>query len=454
MKKPLLLLVAASCAAAPASAIPSVYPLTENTWSNPEFVKRFTGTYGFDLTINPRITSEEGELFQKVAALAATDPGQAIALLRTALKPDSSAALDFTLGSFLLQQQKTAEAIALYETAIRKFPNFFRAYQNLGLALIQTGRHKEAIVPLTQALEIGAGNGGLFGLLGYAFLNTGRPSEALDAYREALIRQPDSRDWQMGKLNALIALQAHPEVVGMIDGLLQGDMDDTGLWLMQANALLGLSRPLEAAANLEVVHGKQAATAATQALLGDIYLNGGLPDLALEPYLAALRSGSLTAVRALRIGEALGSRAAPEAATTFLTFLDRSDRSGWSPAEEVALLNLRARAALAAGDGVGAASLLEEVVRRDPMNGPALITLGDHYLASGRKAEAEFSYGNAARVEASRVRAWHALARMKVEQGDYRAALTFLEDAQKLEPRAFVADYIDRLRQVMRSRDG
>ena len=29
------------------------YPLSENTWSNPEFVDRFLGTYGFDTEKHP-----------------------------------------------------------------------------------------------------------------------------------------------------------------------------------------------------------------------------------------------------------------------------------------------------------------------------------------------------------------------------------------------------------------
>ena len=49
------------------------------------------------------------------------------------MKPDCSAILDFTLGGIQFQQDKLAEALANYQTAVEKFPSFRRAWRNLGL---------------------------------------------------------------------------------------------------------------------------------------------------------------------------------------------------------------------------------------------------------------------------------------------------------------------------------
>ena len=81
------------------SASDGVYPLTENSWSNPEFKKRFLGSYGFDMEINPKITSEEAELLGVVAEIMNTDTGEAIRQLEAAITPETSAAIIYTIGS-------------------------------------------------------------------------------------------------------------------------------------------------------------------------------------------------------------------------------------------------------------------------------------------------------------------------------------------------------------------
>ena len=177
------------------SASDGVYPLTENSWGNPEFKKRFLGSYGFDMEINPKITSEEAELLETVAEFMNTDPSESIRLLEEALTPETSAAIIYTIGSLYLQEGELDKAIEHYRRAIERFPNFFRAYQNIGYALVQKGDYVEAKPMLVEAIEIGGGNGTLYGLLGYCFLNTGDASFALDSYRQALLFQPESNDW-------------------------------------------------------------------------------------------------------------------------------------------------------------------------------------------------------------------------------------------------------------------
>ena len=121
------------------SASDGVYPLTENSWSNPEFKKRFLGSYGFDMEINPKITSEEAELLGVVAEFMNTDTGEAIRQLEAAITPETSAAIIYTIGSLYLQEGELDKAIERYRTSIERFPNFFRAYQNIGCALVQKG---------------------------------------------------------------------------------------------------------------------------------------------------------------------------------------------------------------------------------------------------------------------------------------------------------------------------
>ncbi|MDQ8187783.1 tetratricopeptide repeat protein [Pelagicoccus sp. SDUM812002] len=434
------------------AASDGVYPLTENSWSNPEFKKRFLGSYGFDLEINPKITSEESEQLQQVAEFMNSDPSEAIRILEAGLTADSSAALDYTIGSLYLQQGETDKAIETYRGAIKKFPNFFRAYQNIGFALVQQAKYDEAKPMLIEAIEIGGGNGTLFGLLGYCFLNTGDTSLSLDAYRQALLFQPDSSDWLLGKLNSLLDLQMNEEAIGMLSDLIAKRPSEANFWMMQANAYMGARDFEKALANLELVSRMGAASPASLALLGDIFLNEGLADLAVERYTDAIKSGDLPAQKLLTAAEGLAQRGSIQQSLDLVSRIESGYSSKLSPKDELALLNLKASGALAQGDSAAASKILEEIVSKDPLNGKALLLLGDLYKSKDDTENAMIQYERASKVKGFEAKALISLARLEVALKDYSSAITNLRRANALEPKAYLEDYISRLEAASKPR--
>src|SRR5690606_30484029 len=199
----------------------------ENSWSNPAFVQRFIGSYGFDTTATPSITSEEKALFEQVAPLMQAKPLEAAAIIEAALKPESSGALDYTLGNIYFQTGDISRASKYYEQAVRKFPTFVRAYKNIGLIKIQQNDPKGALPFLLKAIETGGGDGDLYGLVGFCYLSSGKSARALSAYEMALLFAPQSRDWRLGAVQAMINLQKNREAIDMLDELIteaEGDV--------------------------------------------------------------------------------------------------------------------------------------------------------------------------------------------------------------------------------------
>lgn len=454
----LLPLIAGLAALGSLSARP--FALEENTWDNPAFVQWFTGTYAVDGQISPQINAEEQNLFKEVAPDMEANPPAAIAAIEAYLDSvqadpeaeDPSPALHYTLGSLYLQSGDIDTAIRKYKEAVEGFPTFQRAYQNLGLAHVQAGDFDEALPFLTRAVELGATGGTVWGLIGYASLNTGQPTRALTAYDQALVFQPDSKDWRLGKLNALLDADKRDLAIALLRELLRENPSDTDLWLQQANAYLGQGESMEAAINLEWVARKGGGSGQSLLLLGDIYLNEGLTELALNAYEAVLDSGESKPERLLSVVDNLSARGATTQARGFLERLDTA--IGEELSEELSLrkLNLEAQLALADGEPDAAAATLEEIIRRDPLNGSALVSLGDYYRDNGEWEQAVLQYERALEVESVRIRALHALARLHVARKQFKEALRYLEEAQRVEPREYVADYIGQLRQVVRSR--
>jgi len=429
-----------------------VFPLSENRWDNPEFVQRFLGSYGVASEVEPVISAEEQALFREVAPLIQRNPQEAINRLRRAATADASAALDYTLANLYAQTGNPGEARRYYERAIRKFPNFRRAYRNLGLVLVQANRFENAIPQLVKALELGAEEALTYGMLGYAYLNQAEPSSALEAYGKALLLNPGNIDWRQGKAQALYEAGEYAKAAALLGELIEGDPSRAAWWKLQANAFLARDMPEQAAENLEILRRMGEADAGALALLGDIYTNRGLFGLALDRYLETLEAGGtqLDFARIIGAAEALASRGAYEEATRLAKAARLRAGEGLEGERRVRLLNLEAQLALARGAQEEAAAKLEEVVAAEPLNGRALMLLADYEWRRGNYEQAAFYFERARKVDEYRVDALVEQARMRVEQGKYGAAAELLREAQLARPRENVAEFLEAVERTAR----
>ncbi len=78
-------------------------------------------------------------------------------------------------------KKNTTQAIKDLTEALRVFPNYFMATQQLGLIYVEIEDYQKAIPPLVKAIEINPRAGSSYLALGIASLKLGRPDLALDA---------------------------------------------------------------------------------------------------------------------------------------------------------------------------------------------------------------------------------------------------------------------------------
>ncbi len=421
-------------------------------WDSPEFARRFTGSYGIHSEIEPKFaTPEEQALFQQLVPLMRDNPKEAVSRLTAAITPSSSALLEFTLGSLLFQEGDVAGAVARYEGAIARFPDFRRAHRNLGLALAREGRFAEALPALTRTIELGGGDGVVYGLLGYCHLSLEHSLSAEVAYRNAILFAPDNADWSLGLVKALVAQERFREAAGLLEELLQRNPANDSLWALQAGVYVQMDEPVKAAVNYEVLRRMGRATGAQLMLLGDLYMTRESPELALAAYLegtSAESAGNVT--RSLRAAEILVGRGAWEEARALFGRIREVAGEGLAEEEQLRLLKLEARVALASGDAAGAVPVLEQVVSRNPLDGEALLLLGDHHARNDEPAKAAFRFDLAAKIEGFEADAWLKHAQMLVRQRKYDGALELLRKAQKLKPRDNVQRYLEAVERVSR----
>jgi len=451
MKYPKLISVLGACVLF-SGLFAQTYPLSENSWDNPEFVDRFLGSYGVLTEIEPKITTEESEIFQTVGEmLDANNMQGAMEAIRAAITPESSAALDYTLGNLLLQSGDYRAGVRAYEDAIRKFPNFLRAYKNAGLAYVQMQNYENGAKYIVKSIELGNQEGDSFGLLGYCYLNIGQNVAALDAYRLAGVMAPNNKDWQVGKATALHRVGLFEEALAKFDELIARDPSSESYYMAAANAAISLQQNSKAAKYLEVLRRRGDPDVEVLMLLGDIYTNQALFSLASDVYYDVLDVASSTqAERIFRFARGLVSYGAYQEAGKFIEKLKQSNLRMGEEMEQK-LLNLESQLALATGDSEQAVATLEEVIKTDPLNGEALLLLGKHYYENKDYETAVFYFERAQKIAKFRVDALVQTARVRVAQSQFVEAVGLLQEAQSIEEQSHVEAYLNAVRSAMRA---
>ena len=421
---------------------------------DPAWRKRFLGSYGVLSGREPSIHEGEREILREVLELMGESPESAAQRLGQEIDAQSSAALHFVLANLQFQTGQDEAAERSYQKALDAFPDFRRAHKNLALLHVQQGSCEAALEHLTRALELGDREGRTYGLLGYCYLGGEEYLAAEHAYRSAILQQPKVQDWKLGLARALMAMHKHADASALLESLIGQDPEDTRLWLLQANAFLGLERTRAAAANLEAVRMLGQAERSTLVLLGDIYMNEGIPELAEQAYLEVIRDEATpetfpTALRAARL--MVRTRAWKEAGEILDSIAERYEGVA-SPDQELELLGLEARVATAQGHQERAAELLETIVRRDGTRGDALLDLAAHHRQQGDAERAIFLLERAQKLEGSEYQALLEHAQILVGRRDYRKAAELLRSALQVKSEPRVERYLARVEQAIQPR--
>ncbi|MEM7410269.1 MAG: tetratricopeptide repeat protein [Myxococcota bacterium] len=423
----------------------------QSVLSDPEWRKRFLGSYGFLSGAEPSVSGTELELLREVIDLMQANPRAAEARLVGVSGGTSSAALDFVLANLQFQNGNTEKAAKTYELALSKFPDFRRAHKNLGLVRVQGGDFAGAAEHLARAVELGDRDGKNFGLLGYCHLNLENYVAAEEAYRSAILQEPETQDWQLGLARALLSMEKYEEAAAHFSSLIEKNPQDATLWLLQANAYVGLEKPEEAAVNLEAVRLLGKAQTSSLVLLGDIYMNAGMPEFAKSAYLEVVRTDQSGTQfhAAYRAADLLIRTGSHRDAEEVLASIDKRYES-LSKDDELKVLTLKAKVARALGRKKEAANLLESIVGRDGTRGEALLELARYRKGQGEVDRALLLLERAQNLDGFEYAALLERAQLLVTRSDYTNAAQLLREALQIRDEPRVQRFLARVEEAAR----
>ena len=397
----------------------------------------------------PTVSAQEAKVLRQVAELAESDPAAAVALLASEITSESSAALNFALGNLNVQQDALEEAERAYRAALEKFPTFARARMNLAQVLIRQEKLGQVAEALRPVLTSGQARAETFTLLGYSFLLQGQSLPAETAYRQALLLKPDDVNNSLGLAKCLLEQERTSEAIRLLENLVEREPQRAELWLLLANAHLALEQPDQAIVKLECVRRLGIASTEALATMGDLYLNRRQPVEALSVYEEAFSGEEPPLERLLRSAEGFLMLGMPAEAECLLQ-QSREATSFLSPDQRRKLLRLEARQAYLSGDRKAALMAYERLLEEYPLDGDALIVLGDIHREACALEEAMMAYERAARISGKEAQALVRQAQVEVERERYIKAVEFLGAAQAMDPRPNVARYLEQVMRLVR----
>jgi len=324
-------------------------------------------------------------------------------------RPDNARAYN-NLGLALVQLGKVQEAIGQYEQALRIKPDYAEAHNNLGVILTRQGRLPEAISQLEQALGLAPDLADTHYNLGIALVQQGKLQEAIGHYEQALRINPDYADAH-NNLGAALMGQGKPaEAIGQYEQALRIKPDfadahyNLGIALGRQGKLLEAISHWEQALRINPDHA-EAHNNLGAALMGQ----GKLPE-AIDQCEQALRIKPDFAEAHNNLGAALmGQGNLPEAISQYEQalrimpdYVDAHNNLGIALVRQGRLLE--------------AISHWEQALRINPEYADVHYNLGIALEKLGRTAEAIQQYEQALRIRPEDVPAQNALARMRAAQ--------------------------------------
>jgi tetratricopeptide (TPR) repeat protein len=401
----------------------------------------------------PEMTEEEYALYQKVVSMLASNPEFAVKLLEAMYASDKeppSPAFAFILGNAYYAANQNDKAEANYRNAVKRYPTFLRAWVNLGVLYYATGRYGDAIPCFSRAVELGDRDSSTFGLLGYSLQKEGDLVSAEMSYMQALSGDPANVDWKEGLLSICVEGKQFARAESLVKNLIKEKPDDSRYWLTYANILLAEGRKMDAIVLLETASGAGMASVEELSLLGDLYAEQMMVPEASAIYQKILvPSPDLGQKKMVHYAQVLiSAKKLQEAQGVLEMFKTEGD-----DADGIELRQTKADLLAAQKKWPEERQELDGLLKVDPLNGRALISLGRAYAAEDDVARATVAFETAYGVKDTTYVASLELANIELKNRHYSKSVDYLQKALTIEKTDEVQDFLVKVKTLV-DKDG
>ena len=341
-------------------------------------------------------------------------------------------------GQIQLSLKQNNSAKKSFLAAIAKLPDFIRAHKSLAVIYIQQKNYIAARKHLIKTITLGEGDAQLYGYLAYINLQLSTPWSAIAGYKQALLLEPDNKQWQQGLLYSFITAKDNHAAKAMINQMLQQTPNNTRLWLQLSRIALDDNTPLEALTSMEMAIRLGNKDPDNLIATAQLHLNHGSVSRAADLMSQLLKKPSSNRRK---------NRENFEAIESILSWLIYEKH--WSEAKkmlkhsakyakyltQVQRSQLKLHQASIPGKSKRQITkLYEAAIKLAPTNGRALIALAEHYQQHKNYTQAQLLFVRAATLRAFAERAYVGHAQVYIELKNYQKAADLLRKALKRNP--------------------
>ncbi len=419
-----------------------VEPLTAEPDVNPQRI--INESFNFRKEREPDMTAAEFALYERLSGMVETNAAFALQLLETMLgdEDEDSAAFDLALGNLYYTESRMEEALARYESAVEKYPEFLRGWVNIAMIHYQNKDFARAATAFAKAINLGDRDAQTFGLLAFCMRQTGNTIGAEAAFMQAMTASPEDTNWIGGLLELYFVNQRYEQAEPLVRELVRIEPAKSENWMLYASLLVSLNRQLEAATHLEIARSIGVAQPNAIALLGDLYVGLGFIPEAIAVY-ESMPAGSsdLGTGRLITYARSLITKGNLDQARELMAKIPPSPKWEIAKPRYFALAEL----ATAEENWEEAQLAFQGILQRDPLDPFALLGAGHVYVQSGDTARAEFTFDFALQVPESEHRACLEIANIALSENKLDRAVHFLNRADSLQPSSAIRNQVARI---------
>ncbi len=421
-----------------------------------EFMERFTASYGVLSEKEPPLNDIEVVMLKKVAPLIRINKTQAQNFLQSMINSEEkhSASFNYLLGNIYFENNEFLLAENQYKAAIEAFPDFQRAWTNLGVLKLKSGDTQSALISFLKAVELGDSKGGTFGMLGYCHFAEGNYISAEVAYNRAVLAEPNNLDWLEGKAQTYLKAERYVEAIRMQDELISRRPRHADYWLAQTNAYLGMKDYAKAARNLEIIHSLGEIDFQSLHLLGGLYAKLEMWIPARDAYLQAAQYARPSDTNFLvQAAKLLVHNKETDAARELYSKID-IDAEKLSSEALCDFKVVGADLAAEAGDTATAIALLEEAEKIIPTNGRTLIRLARLHAGNGNLPKAYLLLDRAEMDPTSEYNALLTRIKLLIDEDRFEESQVYVGRALKLDSSETIQSLYSQIEQAAKASAG
>lgn len=422
------------------------------TWSEevPDFdsMAFINESYNFLKNREPEMTDSEYALYEQVVPMAIDRPQFALTLLESMIADDEpeSPAFSYVLANVYYTENRIDQAEQYYRKAVEEYPDFLRAWINLGILYYSDDQFAKAIPCFTKAIHLGNGEAQIRGLLGYCLQMTHNPLAAEAAFVQALVGDPDNPDWIEALLGMYLESEQYSKAELMIKQLIRLDPENAENRHLYASVLLSQNRRIDAMTVLENGANLGILEEDDRYLLADLYAEHQLFPEAYETYKTAMVKYPETGrKRMLRYVRSLIGQGRHEEADGILHEFEPD----LMDTEKVEYLITLSTLQIANQKWEGARETLEHVLELDPLNGEALFKLGKVHKQQDQIEFALFYFEQSRNLPEFKFLSSMELANIALADNQYQRGISLLENALDQEAHPELENYLIKIKSLV-----